>query len=293
MNPINTTAKYRVKGIFFRILGSITFSIVIIILIGFQSAYGQSYILPERGLCAHRGAMTAFPENTLPALKEAVRLGAHMIEFDVQLSKDRALVIMHDATVDRTTDGTGKVTDLKLEEIKSLDAGSWKGERFSGEKVPVLEEVLEIMPRNVWLNIHIKGGEETGKKVAETIVRTNRQHQAVLAVEREAAVGVRSVSDKILICNMERQSGKWDYVEGTIAMKADFIQLRGEILPEFKDYARKLHLHGIKVNYFGTDDPEEIRLLWEYGVDFPLVNDINRSIDVAKNAGLTLVEPRF
>ncbi|MFC4870992.1 glycerophosphodiester phosphodiesterase [Negadavirga shengliensis] len=266
---------------------------IILTLFGFQSACCQSYDLPERGLCAHRGAMTAFPENTIPALQEAVRLGAHMIEFDVQFSKDSALVIMHDASVDRTTDGIGKVADLTLEEIKRLDAGSWKEERFSGEKVPVLDEVLDIMPRNVWLNIHIKGGKETGKKVAENILRTNRQHQAVLAVEREAAAGARSVSDKILICNMERQSGKWDYVDGTIAMKADFIQLRGEIFPKFKEYVQKLHSHGIKVNYFGTDEPEKIRLLWDYGVDFPLVNDINRSIKLVENAGVLPVKPQF
>src|SRR5690606_16349844 len=114
--------------------------------------------------------------------KEAVDLGAHMIEMDVQLSRDGALVIMHDETVDRTTDGTGKVSEMDLEEIRALDAGSWKSQEFAGEKVPVLEEVLEIMPRNIWLNIHIKGEAESGRKVAKLIEKTNRKHQAILAV---------------------------------------------------------------------------------------------------------------
>jgi glycerophosphoryl diester phosphodiesterase len=158
-------------------------------------ANSQTITLPERGLCAHRGAMTTHPENTLPAFFEAIRVGAQMIEFDVQFSKDSALVIMHDGTVDRTTDGTGKVEELILADIRKLDAGSWMGEDFVGTGVPILEEVLAIMPRNVWLNIHIKGGREVGKAVAKAVMATDRLHQAVLAVEEDARLGAqRSVS---------------------------------------------------------------------------------------------------
>jgi len=79
--------------------------------------------LPERGLCAHRGAMETHPENTITAFREAIKAGVHMIEFDVQLSKDKKLAVIHDATVDRTTNGTGKVSELTLAEIRKLDAG--------------------------------------------------------------------------------------------------------------------------------------------------------------------------
>jgi glycerophosphoryl diester phosphodiesterase len=93
--------------------------------------------MPVRGLCAHRGAMSTHPENTIPALVEAVRLGAHMIEFDIQFTKDGALVLMHDSTVNRTTNnGLGKVSDLTLAQIKSLDAGSKFGAQFAGTRIP-------------------------------------------------------------------------------------------------------------------------------------------------------------
>jgi glycerophosphoryl diester phosphodiesterase len=254
-------------------------------------AVSQQYLLPNKGLCAHRGAMTTHPENTLPAFQEAIRVGAQMIEFDVQFSKDSALVIMHDATVDRTTNGSGKVAEMTLADIRELDAGSWKGEAFAGTRVPLLEEVLEIMPRNLWLNIHIKGGREVGRQVAALILTTERKHQAVLAVEEEARLGAREVDTGILICNMERQSGKWDYVESTIAMKADFIQLRGAITADFTAYAQKLHEAGIKINYFGTDDPRQIRDLWKMGIDFPLVNDIVKAISVGEKFGIQPVIP--
>ena len=78
--------------------------------------------MPSRGICAHRGASDTHPENTLAAFREAIQLGAHMIEFDVALSKDGQLVLMHDTTVDRTTDGDGPVSELTLAELKKLDA---------------------------------------------------------------------------------------------------------------------------------------------------------------------------
>src|SRR5689334_8526448 len=103
--------------------------------------------MPVRGLCAHRGAMSTHPENTIPALEEAVRLGAHMIEFDIQLTKDGALVLMHDATVNRTTsNGLGRVSDLTLAEIKGLDAGSKFDARFAGTHIPTFEEALAVFP---------------------------------------------------------------------------------------------------------------------------------------------------
>jgi len=212
--------------------------------------------------------MTTHPENSLPAFQEAIRVGLQMIEFDVQMSKDSALVFMLDGAVDRTTNGTGKVAALTLAEIRELDAGSWQGEAFAGTRVPILEEVLEIMPRNIWLNIHIKGGWEVVRQVAALILASERIHQAVLAEEEEACLGAKEVDAGMLICNMERQSRQWDYVESTIAMKADFIQRRGDITSDFEAYAQILHKVGIKINYFGTDDPVQIQNLWEMGIDF-------------------------
>ncbi|MCA9212215.1 MAG: hypothetical protein KDB27_04045 [Planctomycetales bacterium] len=152
--------------------------------------------MPTRGICAHRGASDTHPENTLAAFHEAVRLGAHMIEFDVALSKDGKLVLTHDTTVDRTTNGKGPISQLTLEELKSLDAGSWKGDRFKGQRIPTLDEALTVMPDNIWLNVHLKGDAKLAEKVSKYIVAHDRLHQAFLACSAEAARAAKRVDPR-------------------------------------------------------------------------------------------------
>jgi len=249
--------------------------------------------LPEKGLCAHRGAMETHPENTLTAFRAAVEAGAHMIEFDVQLTKDNKMVVMHDGTVDRTTNGTGKVSELTFAEIRKLDAGSWKSPEFAGEKIPTLDETLSVMPYNIWLNVHIKGEKDIAVRIAKKLKAQNRLHQAFLACGAKSAEMARKEVPEVLICNMERQGRNWEYVKGTMDMNADFIQLLGEIVPEFVEYTRTLKQSGIRINYFGTDSPEEIKRLFDYGVDFPLVNDIVHSVKVAEELNIPLAVPSF
>ena len=233
--------------------------------------------LPMRGICAHRGAMNTHPENTLVAFKEAIRLQAQMIEFDVRMTKDKQLVILHDETVDRTTNGSGKIEDFTLEEVKKLDAGSSKSEVFKNEKIPTFAEALAIMPENIWLNIHLKGDRKLGKKVAEELTRENKQNQAFVACGNNAALGVSEVSRDIKICNMERQDKISDYVDQTINGKYEFIQLsKVPVNQEILSYTESLKSNKVKINYCCTDSPEDISKLFEYGVDFVLVNELDK-----------------
>lgn len=91
----------------------------------------------------HRGALGYAPENTITAFQKGFELGADWVEADVKATADGAYVLLHDATVDRTTNGTGEVARLSLQEIRALDAGSWFGDQFKGLQVPLLEELLE------------------------------------------------------------------------------------------------------------------------------------------------------
>jgi glycerophosphoryl diester phosphodiesterase len=95
-------------------------------------------------LCAHRGASMQAPENTLPALAEAARLGADLCEIDVVLAADGEIVLMHDELLDRTTDGSGPVAQRSLAELKRLDAGAWFGPGFTGTRIPTLAEALAL-----------------------------------------------------------------------------------------------------------------------------------------------------
>jgi glycerophosphoryl diester phosphodiesterase len=118
---------------------------------------------------AHRGASARAPENTLAAFEEAIRLGVDAIELDVHLSADGVPVVIHDDTVDRTTDGRGAVGALSLAALRRLDAGSWFGARFRGERIPTLEEALDCARGRCGLNIEIK---ETGRGAARRVRRS-------------------------------------------------------------------------------------------------------------------------
>jgi len=256
-----------------------------IVFLYFQPAFAQNN-LPNRGVCAHRGAMDTHPENTIAAFKEAIRLQAEMIEFDVRMTKDKHLVILHDETVDRTTNSRGKIDDYTLKQIKALDAGSWKSRKFKNERIPTLTEALAVMPENIWLNVHLKGGRELGKKVAEVLVKENRQHQAFLACGAEAARGAYEVSAELFICNMERQPNTEDYVKLTLDSDSEFIQLyKVPVTPEIKTFTKVLKADNVKINYCCTDSPEEVLQLFEYGVDFVLVNELGKIKQAVERQG--------
>ena len=114
---------------------------------------------------AHRGASVECPENTLLAFRRAMEHGVDALELDVHLTRDDVLVVMHDTTVDRTTNGTGRVRDQLLAEIRQLDAGQ-------GEKVPTLAEVIELVtPASTWLCVEIKGEDQASElAITEAVV---------------------------------------------------------------------------------------------------------------------------
>ncbi|WNS46919.1 glycerophosphodiester phosphodiesterase family protein [Paenibacillus sp. MMS20-IR301] len=106
---------------------------------------------------AHRGFSGKAPENTLAAVRMAIALPfVSWMEIDVQLTKDGVPVVIHDFSLDRTTNGHGKVKNMDFEHMRRLDAGSWKGRAFRGEKVPSLEEVLNLAAGRLRLNIELK-----------------------------------------------------------------------------------------------------------------------------------------
>lgn len=133
--------------------------------------------LKQSAIIAHRGASAYAPENTMAAIELAMQSKANMIEIDLHMSKDGELVVIHDKTVDRTTNGTGKISEMTWEEIKKLDAGSWFGEKFAGQRIPSLQEVINRINGEKNLLIEIKSGVEQypgiEQKVAETILKNN------------------------------------------------------------------------------------------------------------------------
>lgn len=216
-----------------------------------------------------------------------------MIEFDVQLTKDGEMVVMHDSTVDRTTDGVGEVANLTVAEIKSLDAGGWKHPKFKEEKVPTLSEVLQIMPDNIWLNVHLKGGKELGHEAARLIIRENRRHQSFLACNRAAAEAALRVDEQIKICNMDRLEDSASYVNDTIARQAEFIQLKRRALLSLSELTEKLRQNKVRINFYGTNSPEELERLYEAGVEFVLADELGAMLQAAAELDIPPVKPSF
>jgi len=110
-------------------------------------------------IVGHRGLRSLYPENTMVSFQAALDLKLDLIEFDVHFTKDKQLVVCHDTTIDRTTNGTGAIRDYTLEELKTFDAGIVKSEKFAGQRIPTLEEVLTLVNNtdyDVLLNVEIK-----------------------------------------------------------------------------------------------------------------------------------------
>jgi len=136
---------------------------------------------------AHRGYSGRYPENTTSAFEAAINAKSDMIELDVCLTKDRVPVVIHDQTVERTTDGNGLVSEFTLSDLKKLDAGSWFGSAFKGESIPTLEEVLLLIRGKISVNIEIKpesyepaGTSDAIEKQIYTMVENFGMNESVL-----------------------------------------------------------------------------------------------------------------
>jgi glycerophosphoryl diester phosphodiesterase len=137
---------------------------------------------PRPYIIAHRGSMDRCPENTIAAFRRALSDGADVIETDVRLSADGAVVCLHDATVDRTTDGSGPVDRLSLQEIRRLDASGGKAD-YRGERIPTLLEVARLIPEDRALAVELKGNSFLREEA----------HRALLSVLEEAGIARRTL----------------------------------------------------------------------------------------------------
>ena len=124
----------------------------------------------------HRGAKAYAPMNTLPAFELAAKQGAHGVELDVHRSKDGHPVIVHDFTVDETTNGEGRVQQMTLAELKALDAGSWYSAEFAGVQIPTLDEVFEAVGRQLFVNVEIKSESAATDGVEQVVADCIRRH---------------------------------------------------------------------------------------------------------------------
>ncbi len=145
--------------------------------------YGDAARIPL--IFGHSGAQAYAPSNTLPAFELAAQLGAHGTELDVSRSKDGYAVVIHDLTVDAKTNGSGRVADLTLAELKALDAGGWFAPEFAGVTIPTLDEVFDAVGKRLLINIEIKSQTQATdgveQVVADGVVRHAMQQRVMVS----------------------------------------------------------------------------------------------------------------
>jgi glycerophosphoryl diester phosphodiesterase len=227
---------------------------------------------------AHRGARAVAPENTLIAFQTALDLGADGIELDVQLSKDDTLVVLHDFSVERTTDGDGKVSDLTVAELRSFDAGSHFGPEFAGARIPTLDEVLDLVGDRCRVNIEIKtfdfrGGAEVDA-VADTIAARGLYEQVIVSSFNPISlIKMRHVDEQValgLLYHDEVPPYLLNVWLGPI-VHPEALHPHFTLIDEaFMKRARAL---GKAVNTWTVNDVEEARRLKSLGVDIIITDD--------------------
>jgi len=237
--------------------------------------------MPYPRVCAHRGFNTVAPENSLPAFGAAIAMGAEEIEFDLWVTADGEVVSLHDSTLDRVSDGTGKVYDHTYEELLAYDFGIKRGEAFRGMRILRFEDILKKCAGHAIMNIHLKtrkGQTEYDpvalKKIVDLIHRYDCQKHVyfMCGVDGVLAQLQRDYPDICRCCGAG--DGAWEIVERAIRYGCRKVQL---FKPYFnQEMIDKAHANGIVCNVFWSDDPEETERFLSMGIDTVLTNDYNR-----------------
>lgn len=234
--------------------------------------------LPKRAIFAHRGASAYAPENTLAAFELAIRQGADAIELDAKLSADGHVVIIHDATVDRTTDGFGRVADLKLSTLRELDAGSFFDASFQGERIPTLDEVFQTLGSQTLFNVELTNYTSPRDSLGERAVALVKKHKLtdrVLfssfnpLVLRKVRRLLPEVAIGWLLPPGWISRWRWRF----IACFVPFEALHPPALEISPELITKMHRRGIRVHVYTVNQPSEMEKLFGWGVDGIFTDD--------------------
>ena len=253
---------------FFRFPKTLIHSIIILHLLS-QENLGAS--MPK--IIAHRGASKEAPENTLTAFSTAIFLQPNALEIDVHLSKEGIPIVVHDGVFGRTTDGgfLQRTTELTLNEIKALDAGSWFDAHFLGENIPTLLEVLQLPRGAVDLMIEIKKDNSPAKEIATSVL-------AVLGKEKKGIL--LGSFDPFILQEILNQTTEYPVIG--IVEEPHMLELFRKMgLKKLaiwyplldKQRIEQLHMEGIEVWTFTVDHPPFAQFLASIGVDGIITND--------------------
>lgn len=238
---------------------------------------------------AHRGASGHAPEHTRVAFERALACGVDMIELDVQLSRDGELIVMHDLELDRTTTGHGPVREHTGTVLRALDAGSWFGPAFAGERVLTLVDVLELVENRCQLNVEIKAPSQDFPALAVNLVRTLRMRSALASTvissfDPDALGTVRAQDGAVrlgLLWQQVNMDEAWRWARELRAFSVHPHWLL--VSPEMVQHA---HLSELQLWTWTVNDVEVMRQLVKHGVD-GIISDFPDRFRCVEDRGLT------
>ena len=237
---------------------------------------------------AHRGFSGAAPENTLAAIRAAIGVGADMTEIDVTLSSDNRVVVIHDETLDRTTNGSGEVAEFSRAELRELDAGSWFGPSFAGERIPTLDEVLTAVEGRILLNVEIKS-EAVARGVVARVAAAIREHGMVEQVvvssfSPEALQQMHETAPEIrtaVLYNTKFHQGQ-DAVEIVSDLGASVFNIKRQRLT--RKMLRRCRENDVPVGLYTVNKPRRLRRLVKKGIDAIFTDHPDRLIEILNPA---------
>jgi glycerophosphoryl diester phosphodiesterase len=229
-------------------------------------------------ITAHRGASGLAPENTMASILLALKLGADFSEIDVQETADGKIIVLHDSNLSRTTNQKGKIWKLSFADIQNTDAGSWFSPDFSGEKIPTLESVVDLVIGKMKLNIELKTNGhhiKLAERVVEIIERKNIFDQCVVtSFDLEEVKKVKLLNPKIktgLIFSKIPQNDIWN-------SEFDLFSIDKKLAT--KEFIQKTHEAGKEVHVWTVNKEKKMRKLIELGVDNIITNIPNVLIKI-------------
>jgi glycerophosphoryl diester phosphodiesterase len=233
---------------------------------------------------AHRGFSSAAPENTIAAVRAAIEIKADMVEIDVTLTADGHIVVIHNETLDRTTNGSGKVFRFTLAELQKLDAGSWFDPSFAGERIPSLDAVLDEVEGRILINVEIKSeAVDRGivPMVAAAIQRQGMVDQVVVSSSSPTALQqMHSEAPEIrtaVLYNTKFHKGR-DSVEIVTDLGASVFHIKRQRLTG--KMLRRCREHDIPVGIYTVNKPARMRRLVKKGIDAIFTDHPDRLLEI-------------
>jgi glycerophosphoryl diester phosphodiesterase len=247
---------------------------------------------PRPIIIAHRGDKAHAPENTLAAFRLAAEKGADAIEFDVKLSADAQVIVLHDQTVERTTNGTGNVSGLPLAALRELDAGTWFYEQFRGEKIPTLEEVFETVGKRLLMNVELTNYATPNDGLVPRVVDLVKKHalqERILFSSflprnlRKARMLLPGVSRGLLA--MPGILGVW---ARSFGWQGDFFALHPNLRDVNSSLTRRVHAAGKRLHVWTVNLAEDLERMIDLGVDAIFTDDPGLALNcIGKKHGLS------